>query len=313
MTPLMTVQVPEFTAMIDAKMKAFGIGREEAFKTEGRLLAGELIQRTPPFSGKAIVKMLGAQGKNLTQSNSDVEGLSAYKVGARRVAKDIGRWLLGMKNMENQNMGDVFVSQNTNPDRGKNAEAARKATRSVIQKVKGKDVARVFTDKNGRVYGVDLEMYRPKPTIGDLQQVHALNRDKRGRGKNIPSTGVGTAIGRWTFINKLVVPKPFAEKYIKRVQGMVGQAKGGWAASFMRLGGRMSIGGWVGKHAARAGRIRTNFSPDKVAIEMVNRSQWANGGDENRIIASSLNMRAKSLEQAIKRHMTDTWGKGGKI
>ena len=313
MNALMTVQVPEFTAMINAKMKAMGIGRNEAFKVEARLLAGELIQRTPPFSGKSIVKMLGVQGMKLSQSNSEVQGLSAYKVGLRRVAKDIGRWLMGMKNMENQNMGDVFVSQNTRPDRGQNAEAARKATRSVIQKVKGKDVARVFTDKNGRVYGVDVEMYRQNPTIGDLEKMHTANRDRRGRGKKIPSTGIGTAIGRWTFINKLVVPQKFAAAYIKRVQGMVGQGKGGWAKAFMQLGGRMSSSGWVGKHAARAGAVKTNFTPDKTAIEIINRSQWARGGDEGRIIDSALRMRAESLKQAIKRHMTDTWGKGGKI
>jgi hypothetical protein len=214
--------------------------------------------------------------------------------------------------MGNDNFGHIFVSQNLYPDRGENAGAARKAARSVIQKVKGKDVARVFATKDGRVYGVDLEMYRPNPTVGEVEQVHALNRDRRGRGKKTPAIGIGTAIGRWTFLNKMVVPKKFAEKYIKRVANMVGQGKGGWATAFMRLGGRMSPGGWVGKHS-RAGRVSTNFNPDKVAITIINQSQWARGGDPDRIIQASLAGRAKSLSQAIKRHMTGTWGKGGKI
>lgn len=313
MSAIFLVQVPEFTEMINAKMKAFSIGREEAFKVEARLLCSELIKRTPPFSGKAIVKMLGAQGMSLTAANQDVEPLSAYKVGLRRVTKDINRWMFGSKFLDNGNTGDIYVSQNLKPDKGENAKAARTAARSVIQKVKGKDVARLFATKDGRAYGVDLALYRRNPTLGDAEQIHKLNRDRRGRGKKIPSTGLGTAIGRWTFINKLTVPEKFKDAYIKRVSNMVGQGKGGWAAAFMRLGGRMSMSGWVGKHAARAGRVRTIFTPEKVSITIINQSRWASGGDEDRIIQASLAGRAKSLSQAIKRHMTGTWGKGGKI
>lgn len=311
MTAQFKVDVPGFVSLINSRAIVFGQTRQEAFKTEARLLAEELIKRTPPFSGKAIVKMLGAQGKNLGDKNVEITEMSARRVGERRVRLDIERWLYGIDGAKNWNMGDVYISQNLHPNNKNYAKAQMAAVKSVLQKVRGKDVARVFATKDGRVYGVDLEMYRPKPDPAEMDKIHGLNRDRRGRGRKIPSTGLGTAIGRWTFINKMVVPKKWKEWYIKLNQKSVGQGKGGWAAAFMRFGGKMSMNGWIGKWARKSGRVRSNFTDDQIVIEFINMSRWASSGDYAGIIPKAIAGRAESLKAAIWRQMNDAWKKGG--
>lgn len=298
-------EYPEFAKMINDRAAAFGISRDEAFKTEGRLLAKELMSRTPPFSGKAIKKMLGAQGKELGKDAADIETMSALQVGKRRVAKDISRWLYGYKNAKNANPVAEAIRKGVTPemiggDYGK-------ALGGVLQKIRGEDVVRIFSTR-GRVYGVDVKKYQPFPSMNTLEDTHAKNRDRRGRGKRKVDDTDSEArnIGRWTFLNALVVNPEIKRMYVEKKQKAVGQAKGGWASAFMLLGGRMSTSRWVGKHAARAGSATATFG-EKIFILMVNRSRWASGGDHDRVIEKSLEGRAKSLQANIERELKRIW------
>ena len=70
---------------------------EDAFRTQGRLLAAELMKRTPPFSGKTITKMLAARGAQLGFRDAEIEDMTAFAVGKRRVEKDIRKVIYGVK------------------------------------------------------------------------------------------------------------------------------------------------------------------------------------------------------------------------
>ena len=299
--------VPEFVAMVNERAAVFGIDRREAFEIEGRLLAKEMIARTPPFSGKSIVKILGTQGASLSRQNADIENLTARKVGERRVTKDIKRIILGVKNTKPpvQNRPDVIVSQ-VRPDAANHSNELEFGIRT---KVEGRPAIRIYADRNGNVYGVDEELFLPKATMDQLEKHHRKFRDSRGR-----VTTAGSAdliVGRWKWITKLVTAEPIQQAYIKAKKLMVGQAKGGWAASFVKLGGKMSKSGWVGRHM-KAGYCVANFGKDKIRIEMTNKSEWADGGDPDRIVEASLKGRAESLKASIEREMKKLWTNPGK-
>lgn len=307
MTANFNVDVPEFTSLINSRAIVFGIGREEAFKTEARLLAEELIKRTPPFSGKSIVKMLGAQGRSLTFRNLEVEELSAQKVGMRRVEKDIRRVILGVRGASWPKETPTTIVSQTNP---RQARHSNKLEFGILQKVRGKNAVRVYADQSGKVYGIDTEKFDPKASMSDLAKWHKAARTKRGR---VTTAGQkDLVVGRWRWLNKIVTKAQTVSKYVKMRQKQVGQAKGGWAAAFMRFGGRMSLNGWIGKHAARFGRVRSNFTTDQIAIRMTNQSRWASAGDPDAIIPKAIAGRAESLKAAIWRQMNDAWKKGGK-
>lgn len=97
------------------------------------------------------------------------------------------------------------------------------------------------------------------------------------------------------------------KEYIKRKQGMVGQAKGGWAKSLKRLGGKPS--GWYGKHE-KAGefedRLDVKSKPEFVGI---NKSAWASGGDVDRIMGMAMEGRTMAMVKDIERRLESEWKK----
>ena len=100
--------------------------------------------------------------------------------------------------------------------------------------------------------------------------------------------------------------------YVKTTQGHVGQAKGGWVASLIRLGGR--VAGWISRHE-RSGTYNDGLVPGNkdVFFIMINRSKWAQGGDEDRIIQQALANREITMKADIARMLKDSFhGKGTK-
>lgn len=112
-------------------------------------------------------------------------------------------------------------------------------------------------------------------------QMHQSQRDRRGRVLEKKSPRFAT-----TDTDALA-------DYVKRKQDNVGRAKGGWAASLLALGGSTSA--WITKHSD-LGHI-TDRADDLVAgyIRMTNESEWASGGDEDRIVSNALASRAQAI------------------
>ncbi len=93
---------------------------------------------------------------------------------------------------------------------------------------------------------------------------------------------------------------PDADKvrdYIRAVQDRVGRGRSGWAVALMALGGKPS--GWIVRHAVRD----TGTFEDRVDaqgyIRMENRSEWAEAGDEDRIVANAIRARTRNVREAI--------------
>jgi len=167
----------------------------------------------------------------------------------------------------------------------------------------------VFATKAGEVYGVDLSEWAPDASISQLGAHHQENRTKRGR---VTAAGQKTRnIGRWRWLNVLVTKEESVAAFVKANQFMVGQAKGGWAAAFMALGGKMSPKGWIGRHAKSAGACSHNLNETvangNVSIVIVNHSEWASAGDPDRIIAASLEGRSVAMVKDMEHRMDQAW------
>lgn len=287
------VDVKGFSETVRRYAAASGKTIADAFKIQGRLLFGELIQRTPPLSGKAIKRVLTTQNKALSQ---DVESLSAHKVGKRRVAIDVRKVILGLKTMPSSVTQNTFKSQNRS-----RVDSGEINSWGKFQRCQGRDAYRVFIDKGGTVYGVDALMLQPNASISDMKAVHERNRISRGR---VTSAGQSAekVIGRWKWLDQLVTTEANANKFIARKQKSVGHAKGGWAKAFMDLGGRMSKRGWVGKFAGKSGDCTIKDpTPWNITIEGTNHSRWASGGDLERIIPQAMAGRDRAIKKDIER------------
>ena len=267
----------------------------DAFKIQARLLAKELMDRTPPFSGKTVQKMLLARGSSLSHRNADIaeEDMTAKQVGERRVEKDIRRVIYGVRNVSPNRVKEraqVVIGQATDRNTGYDPNGVEFGVR---QKCEGRDAVRIFATKGGEVYGVDLQTFKPSATMEEMKATHEEHRIKRGRVTMAGSKD--RIVGRWRWLNVLVTKENLVARFIKEKKKAVGQGKGGWAKSFHDLGGRISSGGWIGRHM-RAGSSSIKTDGSDIEITLINSSRWASGGDDMRIIEKSLERRSENMK-----------------
>lgn len=160
---------------------------------------------------------------------------------------------------------------------------------------KGETVVRAFIAKDGTVYGVDRAMYRPEATQDEISRYHQSLRGARGR---VSRAGSQTRdIGRWKFMEKLVVTKESLDEYIRTVQARVGRGKGGWAGGTLALGG--NVAGWVAEHARTAGTFVDGTNERNPFIFWENKSEWASGGDEDRVMQNAMQSRIQQITKSI--------------
>ncbi|MDB6024011.1 MAG: hypothetical protein JWM68_234 [Verrucomicrobiales bacterium] len=201
--------------------------------------------------------------------------------GRSRVAKDIRKLFFGVDDMaEFDKVGEAIRNNN-------------------IQTVGGEPVVRLFSKKDGTVYGVDRRLYRPDATLEYMSQFHQNKRNGRGR---VGEAGQSTRdIGRWKFLDVMAVPADRLKEYIKSVQDRVGRGKGGWAAGTIKLGGRVAQ--WIAIHARTAGRFEDHLDDGGDYMLFENRSEWASGGDDDRVMENAISARTRDILRAVKREL----------
>lgn len=87
--------------------------------------------------------------------------------------------------------------------------------------------ARVFKTKSGAVFGVEQAQYNPS---GDMSAMDAQHRKYRTKGGRVTKAGSFTRdIGRWKFVNRMVVGKGAVERYARKyLYPRAGAMKSGW-------------------------------------------------------------------------------------
>ncbi len=268
---MITVDPTSFPSMVKKWAAATGLNISDAAKQQWRLYHAELINRTPPFSGRLISKMLIARGKG-PLSDPDIEKATAKKVGENAVARDMRKLFLAVKNWR----------------------AA----------VRVKNWVKLFVSA-GAAWGVPESFYNPSPSRSWMEQVRGKYRDNRGR---INYKGQVRNGAQSVTVMKYPVPELQYEMLEKKLKADVGRARAGWANGFVACGGRMG-GGWVGKWLGKTGSSRADFSkPWNAQCETVNSSEWAEGGDPDRIRQQAMGARERMLEKAIEFALKEKWG-----
>jgi len=128
---------------------------------------------------------------------------------------------------------------------------------------------------------------------GNEFTAHQASRRSRGR---VPEKS-----------KKFAVPgDAYLKAYIRETKPAVGQAKGGWAASLIELGG--SCPAWIARHV-RAGTFINNLKrgAEWVGFTLINRSKWASGGDVDRIIDTVMADRAEKVKKDIEFLLENNW------
>lgn len=157
------------------------------------------------------------------------------------------------------------------------SEAVRKAMRRAVR---AQDSAAAFAILKAIGFAV-----RPEQVVTFRPEMHEKERNRRGV---VPQRRR----------EELFVINPGAMKAaLRKSQSHVGQAKGGWAASVLELGG--SVAGWIKIHA-RSGLFRDQLNDlFNASLLMENASQWATAGDDDRIVANAMKSRADQIRSSL--------------
>ena len=159
------------------------------------------------------------------------------------------------------------------------------------------DVVRAYVDRQGTVFGVARENYKPDATQDELSAFHQSQRDQRGRvsgGGRKPQD-----MGRWKFILMFVTRQSTLAGYIRSVQARVGSGKGGWAEGVIELGGRVPQ--WIAARARQSGKLINQTEAANPSVEFINASEWASGGDQDRVMSNAVVARIDSIRRDIRR------------
>ena len=109
---------------------------------------------------------------------------------------------------------------------------------------------RLFTRKDGTVYGTDRAHFMPDASTSTMRGIH---KDNFVKGKMSAAGGDTQNIGRWKFINRYFVMPDTLKTYISSQHAKVGIAKSGWAACAKQLktgkgSATRGIPRWVTRH-----------------------------------------------------------------
>jgi len=129
------------------------------------------------------------------------------------------------------------------------------------------------------------ELHGVKVVEARLPEMHQAARVSRGRVLK--------------FQGKVTPDADVVRDYIKATQEHVGRGRSGWAVALIALGGKAPA--WVVRHAkGDTGEVEDRANTGGY-IRMENRSEWAERGDDDRVVANAIRSRARSIRESIAR------------
>ena len=255
------------------------------FRTASRKKTGSVL--------KEVAKLVVRDAMSLTPPNSSSsavvkKGKPAWAVHKKMGEGAIANDLLGKKT-DHGHQGGVF--------RVRKASTFKKAKK--WQEKLGKDMAGMqhsfWATKDGRVFGVEKNLYQPDATISTMKKHHNKYRNKRGRVSTAGRKDV--QIGRHVFLDKMFVTPGRYKAYLKYVKGRVGMGKGGWNAAATAL--KVGRPKWIKKHGSSGGRVKVSINhPIYPTIMVANEIRHIQAhGFRNRIMQKAVNSQTKNLKK----------------
>jgi hypothetical protein len=209
----------------------------EELKEQGRGVLRELLRVTPPFN----------------QHNKSVS--SARKAGAGAIRRD----LAGGGHKRGQRRVGVFA-------------VLRDATidQALDTGVYEDKAVKLFVRKDGSVWATETNTFKPSISHAEMRSHHQRYFKN---GKMSSAGSYERNIGRWRFIDQLVIRRSTFESYLQKMERRVGFLGGGFAAAAAGL--RVGIPGFMRRHSAAPGGLEMQLEGDDLYIVIENKVRYA--------------------------------------
>ena len=265
-----------------------------AFRTASRGKTGKVL--------KDVAKLVVRDAMSLTPPNSAKsvrakQGKVAWKVHKKMGENAIIKDLLGKKT-DHGHHGGVF--------RVRKAATFNRAMK--LEKKLGRDMAGMghafWATKDGRVFGVEKNLYQPKASVSMMKKHHNKYRNKRGRVSRAGREDI--QIGRHVFIDKMFGQSGSFAAYMKYLKGRIGMGKAGWNAASNALKVPY-VPKWIKKHGSGGGSVKIEINkPIFPTITVTNAIQHIQAhGAKLRIVAQALKSQTHNLKVRTKKAIED--------
>lgn len=218
-----TVNTGKITALLHQAPKIVRPEMRRFVQTSARALVSSsgnvpgLVQVTPPAHA-ADGKLVGAS--------------KAKAAGEMSITMD----LLGLGRAKGKRTAGVFVVM-ADDLLARNAEIAKNGT-----------VVRLFVKKDGTIYGTDRHNYRPKASTSEMYAHHQRMR-RKSDGRVSTAGGATRDIGRWKFIDQMVVSRSAYLRYERMIHKRVGMMAAGVVAAYNgRFGPLAGVPAYIKRH-----------------------------------------------------------------
>lgn len=174
------------------------------------------------------------------------------------------------------------------------------ASLSGLQERSPNGLVKLWTTKDGRVYGTETTSFKPNASISDMAAHHG-RYFKKGR---MSSAGAKTRdIGRWKFIDRMVVSKAAMSRFEKHLFSKLGMAASGWNMAAAKLGVKPPAFIW--RHGGSGG-FQVLVTDQSIRIKMSNRVDFAAKIPRMnwpRVVQRALDKQAKLMDKVVKNHL----------
>lgn len=212
-------------AKMDRVLPYLNKTRDVVLKEECVSIVKKTINLSPP----------GSQGQT-TSSTKDtfVKGIAAKRQGENAILKDLMGGRRGNGGGKSNARFGIFEVMDD----------------KLLSKVRPhQTTVRLFVKKDGTVYGCDTRFFKPNATIEDMETHH---RQYFRNGRMTAAGGNTRDIGRWKFIDKMVVSKSAFNRFLKHQQKKVGLYASSMLAALGELGGS-GVPAWISRHKGKLG------------------------------------------------------------
>lgn len=263
---------------------ATGKGIHETGKAQVRLLMRDVINLTPPAGGG--VTGIAAKKRGEAAITGDLFGGRQVDTGGFKVSTE-GLFIVSKVNPHDAAGGYLaeFKSQNNKP--------------TFRKKEPGEDeIASIFTNKKGQVYGVEKQLFRPNASVSEMLAHIARYRSKStGR---VSRAGLrDKVIGRHVFIDKMVISPSAKKTLLRHLHGHVGKLAANWLPASGKV--NAPAPGWVKRHGSPrgAGKLSAPTSPDFIFEATNDLAFPPAAGTMRRRIQAAVRLRGNAIRRAI--------------
>lgn len=261
-----TIDTARFNDAVARTLAYSGKSMEEELRSQARGVMREILAITPPRAARGAFSSAGSaeKGARAKLARDLVGGPSTGRRGTRRAG--------------------VFVVVRDDLIDG-----------AIETQTYDSENVRLWTRRDGTVYGTQRRFFRPDAGVEEMRAHH-----KRyfHNGKMSTAGTYERGIGRWKWIDQMIVRASTFERYLRVIEPRIGWYAGGWGPGARALG--VPVPAYARRNSSAPGAIDIRIGANRMQITISNRVDWPRlDRDVQRRVQWAVDQQARKMERRL--------------